>query len=484
MQTIETKNVLQNRGKPRVWFQGKQPARAGFSPGARYSVEIIKHKQMVALKLSDAGDHVVSKKDKNGELIPIIDLNSDEVLGMFAGMDVIRVIIKDRAIYLLPLATEVRKKERLDLLKQKLANNESLAVGSLSHGGGVMSHAIHAGLESAGIKSHLAFANDIDVEILEHAQRTNSVWSEETVFFGMPMQELAFDEYAMTNLPRVQILELGIPCTAHSIAAVSRKKENTLPEDDPHVGHLVVAALTIIARSNAAIVTLENVSLYQKSASMSILRNQLKDMGYVVSERILKATDWNCLEARERLCMVAVTEGITFDFDELMVPEKINRTLGEILDCVPDDDATWSEVQYLKDKQIRDAAKGSSFAMQLFDEQSSHINTLRRGYQKGGSSDPRIIHPTNPNLSRLVSPREHAKCKGIPEDLIAGLSKTNAHALLGQSIAYPPFVAVGQLIAHTIRNKEINDLVRNCMKMKLPTDSVQHEEKQLALLAD
>lgn len=458
MQSIKTCKIGQSHGSPRVWLEGKQPARAGFEPGTRYSIEIVHAKNMVALKVSEGGPRIVSRKERNGTEVPVIDINSQELLGLFAGMDAIRVIMQEGTIFLLPLATEARKKERRDRLSKKLATGNAIAVGSLSHGGGVLSNAIHVGLKNAGVESYLAFANDIDVELLEHAQAHNEIWTEKTQFLGMPMQELAFDEYAVNKLQKVEVLEAGIPCTAHSVAARAKKgKEQALPEDDQNVGHLAVAFLSIIARVNPAVVLLENVPPYQQSASMSIIRNQLRDMGYMIHERILNASDWNCLEARVRMCMVAVTEGMEFDFALLDVPTKVTRKLGEVLDDVDLESASWSSMDYLREKQVRDAEKGNSFAMQIFDAGSDHIGTLRKGYHKNGSSDPKIRHPEKPELLRLLNQFEHARCKGIPEYLVADMSKTAAHELLGQSIAYPPFVAVGELVGHAIRRAGSNE---------------------------
>lgn len=473
MQTIKVHKIGQNKGAPRVWLEGKQPFRAGFEPGKRYTVEVIHEKNMVALKVADVGDRYVSHKERCGNEVPIIDINSQSMLGLFDGMDCIRVIMQQGMIFLLALATEVRKKERINRLHEKLEKGESIAVGSLSHGGGVLSNAIHAGLERAGVESYLAFANDIDAELLEHAQLHNEIWSDKTQFLAAPMQELAFDEYASARLNKVEVLEAGIPCTAHSVAARAKKKEQALPEDDPNVGHLVVAFLAIIAKVNPNVIVLENVPGYQASSSMSIIRNQLHDMGYLVHESVLVASDWNCLEARQRLCMVAVTSGMEFNFESLLVPEKIERKLGEVLDAVAEDDGCWSAMDYLKAKEIRDAAKGNSFAMQVFDKDSDHINTIRKGYHKNGSSDPKIAHPSNPNLLRLLNQFEHARCKDIPEHLIAGMSKTAAHELLGQSIAYPPFVAVGHLVGLALKGE-----IKACAAPQL-----QLPERQMKLMA-
>ncbi|UDM18879.1 hypothetical protein [Vogesella sp. XCS3] len=70
--------------------------------------------------------------------------------------------------------------------------------------------------------------------------------------------------------------------------------------------------------------------------------------------------------------------------------------------------------------------------------------------QKNRSTDPKIAHPTNPDLLRIPTAREHCLIKGISPSLIEGLSETTAHELLGQSIIYNPFVSVGERIAESI----------------------------------
>src|SRR3546814_3301747 len=90
------------------------------------------------------------------------------------------------------------------------------------------------------------------------------------------MQELAFDASALLKLPKVDILEAGIPCTAHSPAGRA-KKSLAKPEDDPQAGHLVAGFLAIAAAVNPAVILVENVPSYMTSASFSILTNQLKE---------------------------------------------------------------------------------------------------------------------------------------------------------------------------------------------------------------
>lgn len=448
MQGYYIKKVGQNKGAPRVWLEGTQTARAGFLPGQRFDIEV--QGQMVVLQANPDGSRVVSGKRIGERDNPIIDINSRELLAIFDGMAAIRIVVKKDQIYLMPLASEVKKRERFTRLREKLENGDPLTMGSLSHGGGVLSHALHAGLMQAGIGSRLAFANEIRGELLEHAAIHNDAWSENTQVLAAPMQELAFDDRGVASIPKVEILEMGLPCSGASRAGKS-KRGLVHPESHPDVGHLVVSALVIVSKSNAAIVILENVPEYAQSASADILRNQLRDMGYNTHERILNGKQWGTLENRNRWCMVAVTDGILFDFEQLQPPGPNARTIADVLDkTIEPDDPRWRSFQYLKEKEVRDAEKGNSFGMQVVSPDDDSVPTLRKGYHKGGSTDPLVQHPDNPELLRQFTAAEHARIKEVPEQIVAGLSNTVAHEVLGQGIVYPPFRDVGMHVGNAL----------------------------------
>src|ERR1035437_2939161 len=76
--------------------------------------------------------------------------------------------------------------------------------------------------------------------------------------------------------------------------------------------------------------------------------------------------------------------------------------------------------------------------MQIYDGSETSINTLTKGLAKRRSTDPFFQHPEKPDLLRLPTVREHARCKGIPEHLVDDLCQGTGHELLGQSIVYRP----------------------------------------------
>lgn len=443
------KSISEKRGAPYIYFDGQQALRAGFSPGEKYDLQI--GEDRVVLTVSNDGSRTVSARTRASGVYPVLDINSKALLQLFEGMQSIRVIAQEGRITLLPLASEVKKRERFKRISSKLEEGAALYLGSISHGGGILSHAIHKGLEEAGFKADLKFANEIREDLLLQAIEHNDAWNPETQALALPMQELAQDEWLLNNLPKLDVLEMGLPCSGASRAGASKRGLDMM-ESHPEVGHLAFSALVILSKVQPAVVLLENVPEYAKTASAEILRNQLRDMGYKTHEAILSGQDFGCLENRVRWCMVGTTAGLDFDFEHLAPIVHVVKKLGDCLDpLIGPDDPRYRAVNYLKEKMVRDAAKGNSFSMQMVTEDSVSVPTIRKGYAKGGSTDPRLKHPSDPNLSRLLTAREHAAVKEVPDHLIEGMSETTAHQLLGQGIVYAPFEAVGRRIGECLQ---------------------------------
>lgn len=441
-----------SHGAPRVWLEGRRLQKAGFAPGTRYTLAV--GEARVTLRIAEDGERVVSIKRKADLELPVIELNSAKALGVFDGLDRLRVVIRDSEIHLLPLATQVKAKERLDRIKAKTETGEPLTVGSLCHGGGVLSLALHKGMAEAGVATTLAFANDIEPDVLEQAQTHNPAWNADTTAIAAPMQEVVADNWLLKQLGHVDLLEAGIPCVAASLAGRAKKGLN-MAEADPDAGHLVVAFLGIVEALQPAIVVVENVPPYQNTASAHLIRHTLRDWGYNVQETILAGADFNALEDRKRMALVAVTAGLSFDMASIAKPAPVTRTLGEVLENVPLDAECWSEMGYLRDKEERDKAAGKGFRMQIVGPDSTSVGTIGRDYQKNRSTEPKVQHPAKGDaLLRLLTPTEHARIKGVPERLIEGMPATRAHALLGNGIVFAPFVELGRAIARMLRSMQ------------------------------
>jgi DNA (cytosine-5)-methyltransferase 1 len=434
-----------SRGSRRVWLEGRRLEQAGFVPAARYTLSVDAAANALTLAIDPAGDRMVSRRARGGGFQPIVDIASSRALSTLDGFETLRVRFEDGRIVITPTASEARRGERTRRLRERLAAGTPLVAGSVSTGLGVLSYALHDGLREAGLDVHLAFSIEIDENYQERCAAANPVWRDETVAIAAPMQEIAFDASALAALPHVDVLEAGIPCTAHSSAGRA-KKRLAIPEDDPNAGHLVAGFLAIVAATNPGVVIVENVPQYLESASFSILSNQLVEWGYDVRSTILKGADFGCLENRDRMALVATTIGVDVDVQTLAPAIPPSQSLSDVLEDVPNDSPTWSTMDYLREKEIRDIAAGKFFRMQIFDGSSGAVSTIGRGYAKVRSTEPKIRNADDPTLLRQLTPVEHARIKGVPEAMIAGIPPTIAHEMLGQSVLVEPFRALGARI--------------------------------------
>ena len=155
-----------NKGRPRVYLDTMAINVAGFESGKTYSRKVDLEQKRITLTLEKNGQFLVSRKEKNGQVIPVIDIHSAEVLSSFEGMEAVRIVIEQGVIHIMPLASEINRVSRLERMKQHVENGVVLTAG-VSFGGGVLDHAAHAGLKAAGLNASLQMANEIDGALLQ-----------------------------------------------------------------------------------------------------------------------------------------------------------------------------------------------------------------------------------------------------------------------------------------------------------------------------
>lgn len=450
IQTVTTRQLNERNGKPRLWIEGKRLTTAGFAPGAMFVVE--HHQQGIMLKLAELGTNKVSRRERQqGRVDSIIDIGDMSALKPLEGCKTLRVVWGEGHLYITPLASEMRRVRRLKRLKARLQSGENLKTAGVASGGGVLDHAVHTGMGRAGVNVRLHAFNEIREDLTEQALEHNEFVTDETVVLNMPLQELAFDDSVLSRLGEVDVISMGLPCSGASTSGRAKLK-TPMPEAHPDVGHLVAGAVAIIAKLNPACCIFENVKPWANSASAFIMRQQLRDLGYELHERDLYGPDFGDIEARTRWSMVAVSRGIPFNYDDMPVPQVQPRKLADVLDSPEAVADRWSPMEGLKAKQVRDIKEGKNFLMRVYTGEEEIIGCLTKGIAKNRSTDPKIQHPSNSELLRVPTAAEHARCKGVPEHLIDGLSQTKAHELLGQSVNYSAFSHLGEYVANALKN--------------------------------
>jgi DNA (cytosine-5)-methyltransferase 1 len=451
----QVKHIGQHRGNARLWFESMQLAEYGFERGKRYDANYDDKQGVLLLTLAEDGKRIVSGKTKGDKTIPIIDINDNAVLGKLANEPAVKVRMIEGAIRIERLSSAEKQHARKNRLAKGLCT--ALAVAALCFGGGVMDNAAHAGMLDAGVKSELVAAIEIDGDLLDHAAQFNPVVTSNTRLIAAPMQELVQDEEAMKELPKVDVFVTGIPCSG---ASISGRTKNAIDcaEEHPEVGHLVVPYLMLVNKFNPAVAVVECVVPYSNTVSALLMRQMFRDMGYDVHEVTLNSWDFGSLEERKRWFLVAATHGIPMDLSNLEPKLKRRPKLGDYLET-DQSKLTWSKMEGLKAKEIRDKEAGKGFRMQIVNEDTVKVGTIGKDYMKNRSTEPKVQHPTQPEWLRLLTPQEHARIKGFPAACLGDLSATAAHQLLGQSVDTRPVRALFKRIAENLRAWEQRDHV-------------------------
>lgn len=488
MTTIINAKIGESKGVSRVFMEGRHLLTAGVQIGKKYSIKpdkVARRLELIEVPADFVGKCTsVSKRERNGIVHPVIDLRSEQIREVFEDDHKVRVAIRRGRIVITALQIQTKIRERLKRMKEKLERGQKLAVASLFHGGGVLDRALHSGMVKSGVDSFIQVGVEMESEYLDCSIRNNpDIWTDESIAIHSDVR----DVYLSENTPQCEVLVGGIPCVG---ASKSGRVKNKLEFAEGHsdAGALFVEYLSWLRHVNPCVAIIENVGEYANTASMSVIRSVFTHLGYVVHEAVLDGWDFGTLEHRKRLVVVAMTPGVgdSFSFDNLKVSKVRESCINDIIDPIPLNDESWKEYSYLADKEVRDLAAGKGFARQLLTGEENGCGTLGAGYKKGRSTEPFLVHPEDPRLSRLFNKAEHERLKGMPAGLTDGVSETTGHEICGQSVSFPKFVSVGEEIGRAVmvsRNNVVNFPMKSTNSIMIETVNSQSERSQSGPLA-
>ncbi|WP_150306374.1 DNA cytosine methyltransferase [Pseudomonas saliphila] len=215
MTTIINTKIGESKNVARLWLEGQKLARAGIRTGMRYA--LIRRPgadRVERVELRQVGDtfsgktYNVSRRTRRGIEVPLIEVRTDDLKEIFSS-ERVRVAIRQGRIVVTANHLDVKIRERVRKLVQRLKTGEPLAVCSLFHGGGVADKALHSGLMRAGINSFVQVGVEIEPAYLDVSLRNNGeIWSEESVAVCSDIRELDWTH----NVPECDILAGGVPC--------------------------------------------------------------------------------------------------------------------------------------------------------------------------------------------------------------------------------------------------------------------------------
>jgi DNA (cytosine-5)-methyltransferase 1 len=271
-----------------------------------------------------------------------------------------------------------------------------------------------------------------------------------------------------SEIPDHDVLLGGFPCQPFSIAGVSKK--NALGRahgfEDATQGTLFFDVARIIAHKRPKAFLLENVKNLQshdKGRTFDVIHRTLRDdLGYNVFFKVIDGAHF-VPQHRERILMVGFRDTVNFDWDSVKLPDKGNRTLGEILHKKTDEplieldgdnyydhkkkkvldkytltDNLW---RYLQDYKKKHQAAGNGFGFGLVTPESV-TRTLSARYYKDGSEI--LVSQGAKKNPRRLTPRECARLMGFPDTFDIPVSDTRAYKQFGNSVVVPVMQAVAQ----------------------------------------
>lgn len=240
------------------------------------------------------------------------------------------------------------------------------------------------------------------------------------------------------EIPPCDIVTAGFPCQPFSNAGNRRGVYDRR-------GDLYLECLRVVRDKKPSVVVFENVkglmsSKHQSGKSLiDVIREDLEKIGYVVTYRVVDASDYGVPQKRERMILVAVAKhiGVKFEFPPV-VSDKSKLTLAHILKVprkIPNQ-KHW-EFSSQAAAMVRSIPEGGSWKDIPYDELSPRFRKIRddmkkyhapKFYRRFGrneivgtmtaSAQPEncgIIHPTE---NRRFTVREVARIQTFPDDFI------------------------------------------------------------------
>ena len=255
-------------------------------------------------------------------------------------------------------------------------------------------------------------------------------------------------EAAPERIPNHDILCGGFPCQPFSQAGKQLGFEDAR-------GTLFFDILTIAKKQRPKVLFLENVKRlkgHDKGRTFQVICNSLREIGYKVYAKVVRAFDHGVPQNRERIFIVAFSKQIHFEFPKDS-RYSIYKTVGDVLETNTDpyytiSDRMWEGHQRRLQEHRN---KGNGFGYSLFEKKDEYVSTISARYWKDGSE---ILIKQNGANPRILTPRECARIQGYPEIFKPHESRRWAYQQFGNSVAVPVISAIANSIICSLNDQE------------------------------
>jgi DNA (cytosine-5)-methyltransferase 1 len=205
---------------------------------------------------------------------------------------------------------------------------------------------------------------------------------------------------------------------------------------------------------NPSVIIFENTPRFGVSETLGIIKRSFPD--YNFTQQVFNGHDYGELEARKRVCIIAVSKGLPpFDLSVVKPVMKVDNVhVRDFLTPVAEDSTVWREMAHVK---ARDSMTHVGYKNCLYHGNETKMVTIPASYApKAGT--PMIAHPTDSNLQRQIQVDEHIRLREMPDRLTDTLLKVwkgdhpmiskrgsaaACHRMLGNGVSRKIWTAIG-----------------------------------------
>lgn len=300
----------------------------------------------------------------------------------------------------------------------------------------------------------------------------NCVFSSEFNYHAQRAYELNFGEVPFGDItklntsivPKHDILCAGFPCQPFSISGKMKGFEDTR-------GTLIYHIFEIIEKRKPKVVFLENVKhlvYHDNRKTLATIIQHLEELGYVVSKKILNASDFGLPQNRERIIIIGHMDK-KFDFSKI---EKSPKTaLKYYLD--EENEFEYLEEPYtiLEEQRIQESGlifagyRNKKIRKAGVRPGTEHLSRVHKQPNRIYSSEG--IHPALPSqessgrfwiwhqgVVRKLTIQECYRIMGFPNEFKLLNNRAELYKQIGNSVAIPMIKAIGKEIKTQLLNLE------------------------------
>ena len=244
------------------------------------------------------------------------------------------------------------------------------------------------------------------------------------------------------QIPDHDILLAGFPCQAFSIAGKQLGFSDTR-------GTLFFNIQEIIREKQPKAFLLENVKrlkTHDNGKTFAIIKKNLKELGYIVYDKVFNSLDFGVPQKRERIYIVGFKPKLEFKYPE--VPgfyEPLEKYLDEE---VPDNYFVSEKIA----KKRLNKVKGNPSSPSIWHENiGGNISALPYScaLRAGGSYNYLLV-----DGKRRLTGREMLRLQGFKDDFIVDVPYTQIRKLAGNSVTIPVISAIASEMLISLNNQK------------------------------